>query len=127
MSRLSIDQFEKAKKYDPQFRTAVYSRYLRAQPTSYYSDFAELCAELKIHLKMSCPACMLNAMTQLGRMYFETLEEMQKSEQTKQTEEPVKSDVQTNAKPQKSDSSEKPKIAKKPVVTRSQKPKTNKK
>lgn len=76
MSTLSIKQFEKAKKYEPQFQSAVYSRYLRAQPTSYYADLADLCNELKIRLNLNCPACVLNAVTQLGRMYFETKEEM---------------------------------------------------
>lgn len=76
MKSLSIEQFNKAKKYELQFQTAVYSRYLRAQPTSYYADLSDLCNELKIRLNLSCPACVLNAVTQIGRMYFETKDEM---------------------------------------------------
>jgi hypothetical protein len=43
MKRLSTEQFKKAIQYERQFQTAVYSRYLRAQPTSYYSDLSDLC------------------------------------------------------------------------------------
>ena len=116
MSTLSINQFEKAKKYEHQFQTAVYSRYLRAQPTSYYADLSELCNELNISLNMSCPACVLNAVTQVGKMYFETKEKIESEKQ------------KTPAVADKADSSEKLKIAKKPIVVRSQKlKKSNKK
>lgn len=82
MKSLSTEQFNKAMKYEKQFQTAVYSRYLRAQPTSYYTDLSDLCHQLNIRLNLSCPACVLNAVSQLGKMYFETKEaiEAEKSE-----------------------------------------------
>lgn len=93
MKSLSTEQFNKAKKYEHQFQTAVYSRYLRAQPTSYYSELSELCNELKIRLNLSCPACVLNAITQIGRMYFETKDEMlRETEKPADAEQSDKSD-----------------------------------
>ena len=124
MTKLSTKQFEKAKKYEPQFRTAVYSRYLRAQPTSYYSDLSDLCAELNIRLNLSCPACVLNAVTSLGKMYFETKEQL---EADKQNTPAIAAKSDSSDEPEQSNKSDKPKIAKKPIVSRSQKPKKSNK
>lgn len=117
MKSLSIEQFEKAKKYEVQFNSAVYGKYLRAQPTHYYNDLCLLCSELSIPIKLNCPQCLLNAVTALGKKYFETKEELE-AEAQKTVEEPQQADSADKIEEKK------PKIAKKPVVTRS---KTNKK
>ena len=79
MKNLSIEQINILKKYEKQFQQAVYGKYLRAQPTSFYSDLVQICNEQGIHIKLSCPSCLFNAVSRLGNMYYQALE-AQKSE-----------------------------------------------
>lgn len=70
-------QIEKLKKYEHQFHTAIEAKYLRAQPQSYYKELVQVCGELGIHINLNCPSCVYNAVTQLGRMYFDAVKPQQ--------------------------------------------------
>ena len=123
MKRLSTEQFEKAKTYEYQFSTAINGRYLRAQPTAFYSDLVILCNELNIHINLNCPQCLLTAVSKLGSLYLSDKAEMEAEVQKSEDATPQKSE--TPDEPEKSEEKPaKPTKPKKPVETRS---KTNKK
>lgn len=113
-------QFEKLKKYEQIFRTAIESNYYRSMDSRYASDFISMCHELNVYIKPSCPACVLTALKTIGRLYFDYKEPVEENpiQDTKKPE-----DIETIVKQVKV-SQNKPKQPKKPITVRS---KTNKK
>lgn len=110
MTNLSIDQINILKKYEKQFNQAVYGKYLRAQPQSYYSDLVKVCGEVGIHINLNCPSCVFNAVSKLGNMYFEAVKKSEQqipvqpadadssvlSDKPDKSEEPVNTDKPAN-------------------------------
>ena len=70
MKNLSTEELNLLSKYEKQFRTAVYSRYLRAMPVSFYDDFIKIAKEQGVRVNLNCGECMLNAVSTIGRLYF---------------------------------------------------------
>lgn len=124
MKRLSIEQFEKTKKYEYQFDTAINGRYLRAQTFAFYRDLVDVCNELNIRINLNCPQCLLMAVTQLGKLYNETKAEVESEAQKSEVATPQKSEPSDKSESKSESKPKKPVQPKKPVVTRS---KTNKK
>lgn len=67
---MTKEQFEKLKKYESIFRTAIDSQYYRAMDSRFAADFVSICKDLNIHINTSCPSCVLRALQTLGKLYF---------------------------------------------------------
>lgn len=64
--------FDKLTKYEQIFRSAIYSRYLRAMDSRFAADMYEAMKELNIYYNMNCPNCMFIAVETLGKQYFDS-------------------------------------------------------
>ena len=117
---MTKEQHEKLIKYESIFKTAIESNYYRSMDSRFAADFIDMCHELHVYVKPSCPACVLTALKTMGRLYFDYKEPVEEKP-IQDTQNPE--DTETIAKPDKV-SQNKPKQPKKPIVTRS---KTNKK
>ena len=117
---MTKEQHEKLIKYESIFKTAIDSNYYRAMDSRFAADFISMCYELHIHIKPNCPACILNALKTMGKLYF-AYKEPTEENPIQDTQKPE--DTETITKPVKV-SQNKPKQPKKPITTRS---KTNKK
>lgn len=117
---MTKEQHDKLFKYEGIFKTAIDSNYYRSMDSRFAADFISMCHELHVYIKPSCPACVLNALKTMGKLYFD-YKEPKKEKPIQDTQKPA--DIETIAKPVKV-SQNKPKQPKKPIVTRS---KTNKK
>ena len=58
---MTQEQYNKLIKYEQIFRSAIYSKYVRAMDSRFAADFNQACKELNIYLKPGCPACSLRA------------------------------------------------------------------
>lgn len=87
------EQHEKLVKYEQIFRTAIDSNYYRAMDSRFATDFISMCHELHIHIKPNCPACVLNALKTMGKLYFAYKEPEQRetplAENLSNTKEPI--------------------------------------
>lgn len=85
-------QHDKLIKYEQIFKTAIESNYYRSMDSHFASDFIDMCHELHIYVKQSCPACVLNALQTMGKLYFDYKEpeqlETPLAEPLNNTEEP---------------------------------------
>ena len=117
---MNKEQHDKLIKYESIFKTAIESNYYRSMDSRFAADFIDMCHELNVYIKPSCPACVLNALKAMGKLYFEYKEPVEENpiQDVKITE-----DIETISKPNKV-SQDKPIQQKRPIVTRS---KTNKK
>ncbi len=117
---MTKEQHEKLIKYESIFKTAIESNYYRSMDSRFAADFISMCQELHVYIKPSCPACVLNALKTMGKLYFDYKEPVEEKpiQDTQKLE-----DKETITKPVKV-SQNKPKQPKKPVTVRS---KTNKK
>lgn len=64
-------QHEKLIKYEQIFKTAIDSNYYRSMDSRFAADFISMCHELHVYIKPSCPACVLNALKTMGKLYFD--------------------------------------------------------
>lgn len=117
---MTKEQHDKLIKYESIFKTAIESNYYRSMDSRFAADFISMCHELHVYIKPSCPACVLNALKTMGKLYFD-YKEPEKEKQIQDTQKPV--DIETITKSVKA-SQNKPKQPKKPITVRS---KTNKK
>lgn len=117
---MNKEQHDKLIKYESIFKTAIESNYYRSMDSRFASDFISMCHELNVYIKPSCPACVLNALKTMGKLYFDYKEPVEENsiQDVKNTED-TETITQTNKVSQ-----DKPKQQKRPIVTRS---KTNKK
>ena len=117
---MNKEQHDKLIKYEQIFRTAIESNYYRSMDSRFAADFISMCHELNVYIKPSCPACVLNALKAMGKLYFDYKELVEENpiQDVKNTE-AVETITQTNKVSQ-----DKPIQQKRPIVTRS---KTNKK
>lgn len=68
---MNKEQHDKLIKYESIFKTAVESNYYRSMDSRFAADFISMCHELNVYIKPSCPACVLNALKTMGKLYFE--------------------------------------------------------
>ena len=68
---MNKEQHDKLIKYEQIFHTAISSNYYRSMDSRFAADFINICHELHIYVKPSCPACVLRALQTLGKLYFD--------------------------------------------------------
>lgn len=73
---MTQEQYIRTSKFENVLRSAVNSRYLRCMDSRIQAEFVSICKDLNIFVKPTCPACMLNAATALGRQYFDYQSQM---------------------------------------------------
>ena len=95
---MNKEQHDKLIKYESIFKTAVESNYYRSMDSRFAADFISMCHELHVYVKPSCPACVLNALKAMGKLYFEYKEPVEENpiQDVKITE-----DIETITKPNK--------------------------
>ena len=76
---MNKEQHDKLIKYEQIFHTAISSKYYRSMDSSFAADFISVCHELNVYIKPSCPACVLNALKTIGKLYFEYKEPVEEN------------------------------------------------
>ena len=76
---MNKEQHDKLIKYEQIFRTAIDSNYYRSMDSRFAADFIDMCHELHVYVKPSCPACVLNALKAMGKLYFEYKEPVEEN------------------------------------------------
>ena len=76
---MNKEQHDKLIKYEQIFRTAIDSNYYRSMDSRFAADFIDMCHELNVYIKPSCPACVLNALKVMGKLYFEYKEPVEEN------------------------------------------------
>ena len=76
---MNKEQHNKLIKYEQIFRTAIDSNYYRSMDSRFAADFISMCHELNIYIKPSCPACVLNALKAMGKLYFDYKEPVEEN------------------------------------------------
>lgn len=95
---MNKEQHDKLIKYESIFKTAIESNYYRSMDSRFAADFISMCHELNVYIKPSCPACVLNALKTMGKLYFDYKEPVEENQiqDVKNTE-----DTETITKPNK--------------------------
>ena len=95
---MNKEQHDKLIKYEQIFHTAISSNYYRSMDSRFAADFIDMCHELNIYVKPSCPACVLNALKAIGKLYFDYKEPVEENQiqDVKNSE-----DIETITKPVK--------------------------
>ena len=93
---MNKEQHDKLIKYESIFKTAIESNYYRSMDSRFASDFIDMCHELNVYIKPSCPACVLTALKTMGKLYFDYKEPVEENpiQDVKTTE-----DIETITKP----------------------------
>lgn len=76
---MNKEQHDKLIKYEQIFRTAIDSNYYRSMDSRFAADFIDMCHELNVYIKPSCPACVLNALKAIGKLYFDYKEPVEEN------------------------------------------------
>ena len=76
---MNKEQHDKLIKYESIFKTAIESNYYRSMDSRFAADFIDMCHELNVYIKPSCPACVLNALKAMGKLYFEYKEPVEEN------------------------------------------------
>ena len=76
---MNKEQHDKLIKYESIFKTAIESNYYRSMDSRFAADFISMCHELNVYIKPSCPACVLNALKTMGKLYFEYKEPIEEN------------------------------------------------
>ena len=76
---MNKEQHDKLIKYGQIFRTAIDSNYYRSMDSRFAADFIDMCHELNVYIKPSCPACVLNALKAMGKLYFDYKEPVEEN------------------------------------------------
>lgn len=95
---MNKEQHDKLIKYEQIFHTAISSNYYRSMDSRFAADFIDMCQELHIYVKPSCPACVLRALQTLGKLYFDYKEPVEEKP-IQDTQKPE--DIETITKPVK--------------------------
>ena len=77
---MNKEQHNKLIKYESIFKTAIDSNYYRSMDSRFAADFIDMCHELNVYIKPSCPACVLNALKTMGKLYFEYKEPIEENQ-----------------------------------------------
>ena len=100
---MNKEQHNKLIKYESIFKTAIESNYYRSMDSRFAEDFISMCHELNVYIKPSCPACVLNALKTMGKLYFEYKEPVEENPiQDVKNSEAIETITQTNKVSQKS-------------------------
>ena len=76
---MNKEQHNKLIKYESIFKTAIESNYYRSMDSRFAADFIDTCHELHVYVKPSCPACVLNALKAIGKLYFDYKEPIEEN------------------------------------------------
>ena len=76
---MNKEQHDKLIKYESIFKTAIESNYYRSMDSRFAADFISMCHELNVYIKPSCPACVLNALKAIGKLYFDYKEPVEEN------------------------------------------------
>ena len=76
---MNKEQHDKLIKYESIFKTAIESNYYRSMDSRFAADFISICRELNVYIKPSCPACVLNALKAMGKLYFDYKEPVEEN------------------------------------------------
>ena len=76
---MNKEQHNKLIKYESIFKTAIESNYYRSMDSRFAADFIDMCHELNVYIKPSCPACVLNALKAMGKLYFDYKEPVEEN------------------------------------------------
>ena len=95
---MNKEQHDKLIKYESIFKTAIESNYYRSMDSRFAADFIDMCHELNVYIKPSCPACVLNALKAMGKLYFEYKEPV---EENPIQDVKISEDIETITKPNK--------------------------
>ena len=76
---MNKEQHDKLIKYESIFKTAIESNYYRSMDSRFAADFISICHELHVYIKPSCPACVLNALKAIGKLYFDYKEPVEEN------------------------------------------------
>lgn len=76
---MNKEQHNKLIKYESIFKTAIESNYYRSMDSRFAEDFISMCHELNVYIKPSCPACVLNALKAMGKLYFDYKEPVEEN------------------------------------------------
>ena len=76
---MNKEQHNKLIKYESIFKTAIESNYYRSMDSRFAADFIDMCHELNVYIKPSCPACVLNALKTMGKLYFDYKEPVEEN------------------------------------------------
>ena len=95
---MNKEQHNKLIKYEQIFKTAIESNYYRSMDSRFASDFIDMCHELNVYIKPSCPACVLNALKTMGKLYFDYKEPVEENP-IQDVQKPE--DIETITKPNK--------------------------
>lgn len=76
---MNKEQHDKLIKYESIFKTAIESNYYRSMDSRFAADFIDMCHELNVYIKPSCPACVLNALKAIGKLYFDYKEPVEEN------------------------------------------------
>ena len=76
---MNKEQHDKLIKYESIFKTAIESNYYRSMDSRFAADFIDMCHELHVYIKPSCPACVLNALKAMGKLYFDYKEPVEEN------------------------------------------------
>ena len=106
---MNKEQHNKLIKYEQIFRTAIDSNYYRSIDSRFAADFIDMCHELNVYVKPSCPACVLTALKTMGKLYFDykepveenTIQDTQKPEDIETITKPVKVSQKSPKQPKK--------------------------
>ena len=77
---MNKEQHNKLIKYESIFKTAIESNYYRSMDSRFAADFIDMCHELNVYIKPSCPACVLTALKTMGRLYFDYKEPVEENQ-----------------------------------------------
>ena len=100
---MNKEQHDKLIKYKSIFKTAIESNYYRSMDSRFAADFIDMCHELHVYIKPSCPACVLNALKTIGKLYFEYKEPVEENPiQDVKITEAIETITKTNKVSQKS-------------------------
>ena len=76
---MNKEQHDKLIKYEQIFHTAISSNYYRSMDSRFAADFIDMCHELNVYIKPSCPACVLTALKTMGKLYFDYKEPVEEN------------------------------------------------
>ena len=76
---MNKEQHDKLIKYEQIFHTAIESNYYRSMDSRFAADFIDMCHELNVYIKPSCPACVLTALKVMGKLYFDYKEPVEEN------------------------------------------------
>lgn len=95
---MNKEQHDKLIKYENIFKTAIESNYYRSMDSRFAADFIDMCHELHVYIKPSCPQCVLTALKTMGKLYFDYKEPVEENpiQDVKNIE-----DIETITKPNK--------------------------